>query len=52
LYQLEPGKIKLYFNIYFKTILFSWRKWKLYIVAGICIVGFLVGLPLTCPGGG
>ncbi|XP_023341674.1 sodium-dependent proline transporter [Eurytemora carolleeae] len=30
----------------------SWRKWKLYIVAGICIVGFLVGLPLTCPGGG
>jgi solute carrier family 6 amino acid transporter-like protein 5/7/9/14 len=28
------------------------RHKKTYVVAGVCIVGFLVGLPLTCPGGG
>jgi len=28
------------------------RNKKMYVVAGVCIVGFICGLPLTCPGGG
>jgi len=29
-----------------------WRSKKVFVVAAVCIVGFICGLPLTCPGGG
>jgi len=29
-----------------------WRSKKVLVVAAVCTVGFILGLPLTCPGGG